>query len=74
MSPGPVPVTSMQRVIVAFGRESYEHGRFRDQGARAVEARVGLTVRQTMFSLAVNMTTAAWGSRWSTCSRSHIPS
>jgi ATP-binding cassette, subfamily B, bacterial len=49
---------SMVRVIVAFGREGYEYGRFRDQGLRAVHARVKLTVRQTIFSLAVNMTTA----------------
>jgi ABC-type multidrug transport system fused ATPase/permease subunit len=49
---------SMLRVIVAFGRESYEHRRFRDQGNRAVNARVDVTVRQTLFSLAVNMTTA----------------
>jgi ABC-type multidrug transport system fused ATPase/permease subunit len=50
---------SMLRVIVAFGREDYEYGRFRNQGVRAVDARVNLTVRQTLFSLAVNMTTAA---------------
>jgi ATP-binding cassette, subfamily B, bacterial len=49
---------SMLRVIVAFGRESYEHRRFRDQGTRALDARVKLTVRQTLFSLAVNMITA----------------
>ena len=49
---------SMMRVIVAFGRESHEHRRFRDQTSRAVEARVGVTVRQSLFSLAVNMTTA----------------
>jgi ATP-binding cassette, subfamily B, bacterial len=49
---------SMIRVIVAFGREGYEYRRFRDQGVRANDARVKLTVRQTMFSLAVNMTTA----------------
>jgi ATP-binding cassette subfamily B protein len=49
---------SMLRVIVAFGREGYEYRRFRDQGQRAVDARVKLTVRQTLFSLAVNMTTA----------------
>ncbi|HZD06045.1 MAG TPA: ABC transporter ATP-binding protein, partial [Longimicrobiales bacterium] len=35
------------------------HGRFREQGREAVEARVGVTVRQTAFSLAVNTTTAA---------------
>ena len=50
---------SMLRVIVAFGREPYEYHRFRKQGLRAVDARVGVTVRQTLFSLAVNMTTAA---------------
>ena len=49
---------SMLRVIVAFGRESYEYLRFRNQGQKAVEARVGVTVRQTMFSMVVNMTTA----------------
>lgn len=49
---------SMLRVILAFGREDYEHGRFRRQGEEAVEARVGVTVRQTAFSLAVNTATA----------------
>src|SRR5688572_10182422 len=50
---------SMLRVIVAFGRERHEHRRFRDQGARAVDVRVNVTLRQTLFSLVVNMTTAA---------------
>jgi ATP-binding cassette, subfamily B, bacterial len=49
---------SMLRVIVAFGRENHEVRRFRRQGERAVEARIRLTVRQTMFSLAVSMITA----------------
>ncbi len=49
---------SMLRVIVAFGRESHEYRRYREQGERAVDARVNITVRQMMFSLAVNMTTA----------------
>ncbi len=49
---------TMLRVIVAFGREHYEYTRFREQGERALDARVKLTVRQTLFSLAVNMTTA----------------
>jgi ATP-binding cassette subfamily B protein len=49
---------TMLRVIVAFGREHYEYKRFREQGERALDARVKLTVRQTLFSLAVNMTTA----------------
>ena len=50
---------SMLRVIIAFGREPYEYQRFRAQGEQAVDARVKLTVRQTLFSLAVNTTTAA---------------
>jgi len=50
---------SMLRVIVAFGREGYEHRRFLDQGRQAVDARVKITVRQTLFSLAVNTITAA---------------
>lgn len=50
---------SMLRVIVAFGREKHEYSRFRTQGERAVNARVKLTVRQTMFRLAVNTITAA---------------
>jgi ABC-type multidrug transport system fused ATPase/permease subunit len=49
---------SMLRVIVAFGREKFEYQRFRRQGEEAVSARVDLTVRQTLFSLAVTMITA----------------
>ena len=49
----------MLRVIVAFGREPYEYQRFHRQGEQAIEARVQLTVRQTLFNLAVNLTTAA---------------
>jgi ABC-type multidrug transport system fused ATPase/permease subunit len=48
----------MLRVIVAFGREDHEHARFREQGQRALDARVDVTVRQAVFSLAVNATTA----------------
>jgi len=50
---------SMLRVIVAFGREDHEYRRFRDQGERTIDARIKLTVRQTLFSLAVNTITAA---------------
>jgi ATP-binding cassette, subfamily B, bacterial len=50
---------SMQRVVVAFGREDYEHRRFREHGVNTVDKRVKLTVRQTMFSLGVNTITAA---------------
>ena len=49
---------SMLRVIVAFGRELYEHGRFREQSGQAVDARIKLTVRQTFFGLVVGMITA----------------
>jgi ATP-binding cassette, subfamily B, bacterial len=49
----------MIRVIVAFGREDHEFRRFRAQGEEAVDARVRLTVRQTLFSLGVNLITAA---------------
>ena len=34
---------SMLRVIVAFGRESHEYQRFRDQGKKAIAARVDVT-------------------------------
>jgi ABC-type multidrug transport system fused ATPase/permease subunit len=49
---------SMMRVIVAFGREQHEFGRFREQTSNAIAARVNVTVRQTIFSLVVNMITA----------------
>jgi ATP-binding cassette, subfamily B, bacterial len=49
---------SMLRVIVAFRRERHEHRRFRAQGETAVDARVKLTMRQTLFSLGVNTSTA----------------
>jgi ATP-binding cassette subfamily B protein/subfamily B ATP-binding cassette protein MsbA len=49
---------SMLRVIIAFGREDHEHSRFREQGERTVDARVKVTVRQTLFSLGVNTITA----------------
>jgi ATP-binding cassette subfamily B protein/subfamily B ATP-binding cassette protein MsbA len=49
----------MLKVIVAFGRERTELQRFRSQGETTVDARVRLTVRQTLFSLVVNTATAA---------------
>jgi ABC-type multidrug transport system fused ATPase/permease subunit len=49
---------AMLRVIVAFGREKHEYRRFRVQAEEAVDARVKLTVRQTVFSLVVTMITA----------------
>jgi ATP-binding cassette subfamily B protein len=50
---------AMLRVIVPFGRETYEHRRFRTQGQTAVDERVKLTVRQTLFGLGVSAATAA---------------
>jgi ATP-binding cassette, subfamily B, bacterial len=48
----------MMRVVVAFGNEDHEYRQFRQQGEDAVNARIGVTVRQTVFSLAVNTITA----------------
>jgi ABC-type multidrug transport system fused ATPase/permease subunit len=50
---------SMLRVIVTFGREDYEHKRFRDQGKVAVDERVKLTVSQSLYTLGVQTATAA---------------
>jgi ATP-binding cassette subfamily B protein/subfamily B ATP-binding cassette protein MsbA len=44
---------TMLRVITSFGRRKLEHYRFVTQGRTAVDARVRLTVHQTMFSLGV---------------------
>jgi ABC-type multidrug transport system fused ATPase/permease subunit len=49
----------MLRVIVAFNREDHEYEKFRRQGEEAVDARVKLTRRQLVFSLVVNLITAA---------------
>ena len=49
---------TMLRVVAAFNREDREYRKFRDQGEEAVDARIGLTVRQTMFSLVVDGITA----------------
>ena len=48
----------MLRVIVSFGREKHEFNRFRKQGEIAVDERVKLTVRQTLFTLGVSTATA----------------
>jgi ATP-binding cassette, subfamily B, bacterial len=50
---------AMLRVIVSFGREDYEHQRFREQGQVAVDERVKLTVGQSMYTLWVQTATAA---------------
>lgn len=48
----------MLRVIVAFNREREEYRKFRKQGEEAVDARVRVTVKQTVFNLVVNLITA----------------
>jgi ABC-type multidrug transport system fused ATPase/permease subunit len=53
---------SMLRVIVSFGREDYEHRRFREQGQTAVDERVKLTVSQSVYTLGVQTATAAGAS------------
>jgi ATP-binding cassette subfamily B protein len=50
---------NMLRVICAFNREEHEHELFHQQGKDAVDARVNITLRQTVFSLAVALSTAA---------------
>jgi ATP-binding cassette subfamily B protein len=50
---------NMLRVICAFNREDHEHRLFRAQGEEAVAARINITVRQTLFSLVVALSTAA---------------
>lgn len=47
----------MLRVIVAFNREQDEYAKFRAQGEEAVDARVKVTLRQSMFSLVVTLIT-----------------
>ena len=49
---------SMLPVITAFQREDHELERFRTKTGHAINARVDVTVRQTLFSLAVTTTTA----------------
>jgi ATP-binding cassette subfamily B protein len=49
---------AMLRVVVPFGLEAHQYERFREQGERAVDARVNLTVRQTVFQVVVNVLTA----------------
>lgn len=49
---------AMIRVIVTFGGEARAYRRFRSQSEVANAARLRLTVKQTLFSLAVETTTA----------------
>jgi ATP-binding cassette subfamily B protein len=49
---------SMLRVISLFNRGSHEHRRFHEQARTATDARVRVTLRQSLFSFAVNIITA----------------
>jgi ATP-binding cassette subfamily B protein/subfamily B ATP-binding cassette protein MsbA len=49
---------AMMRVVAAFARERHEYDRFRERGSLTADARVGVTIRQTMFSLGVSTCTA----------------
>lgn len=49
---------AMMRVILAFNRQDYEYNRFRRQARQGVDSRVKITIRQTLFTMAVNATTA----------------
>jgi ATP-binding cassette, subfamily B, bacterial len=46
------------RIVVAYSRESYEHARFRRQSVETIRQRIWLTVRQTLYSLSIEGTTA----------------
>lgn len=48
----------MIRVIVAFNREKDEYEKFRKQGEEAVDARIKVTVKQTLFNGVVGLITA----------------
>lgn len=49
---------AMLRVVVAFGREEHEYQRYRQQSIETITERLKLTVRQTLFNLAVSVITA----------------
>jgi len=50
---------SMLRIVAAFGREKFEWRRFRSQGEQALDARIDVTMRQSVFGLILNVITAA---------------
>ena len=49
----------MLRLIVGYGREQHEYRRFRDQAQIANRERMKVTIHQTLFSIGVNVATAA---------------
>jgi ABC-type multidrug transport system fused ATPase/permease subunit len=49
---------SMIRVILGFGRERYEFGRFHRQAETAIGARIKLTIRQSTFNFGIGIMTA----------------
>ena len=51
-------VFSRLKVVVGLNRQAYESERFHQQGNDAVRERIGVTVSQTVFNLAVGLITA----------------
>jgi ABC-type multidrug transport system fused ATPase/permease subunit len=49
---------AMVPITAAFGREDHEVRRYMRKGAETADSRIRITVRQSLFSLAVNMITA----------------
>src|SRR5687768_17619026 len=50
---------TMLRIVVAFNRQQFEWLRFRRQGEQAVDARIRVTVGQSLFGMAVAVIAAA---------------
>jgi ABC-type multidrug transport system fused ATPase/permease subunit len=51
-------VFSSIRVVKAFGREDHEAGRYRAQGERIIDARLKLTLQESLYGVSINMITS----------------
>ncbi len=51
-------VFSSIRVVKAFARESHEQRRFKDKGASILDARIKLTLQESLFAAMINVVTA----------------
>jgi ATP-binding cassette, subfamily B, bacterial len=45
------------RVVKAFGRESHEQQRFKEQGAQTLDARIRLTLQESLYAAMINVVT-----------------
>lgn len=52
-------VFSSIRVVKAFGREDHEAGRFAAQGKRIIDARLQLTLQESLYGASINLITNA---------------